>query len=96
MGGGSPPVGVLPRLSPGGQLVPKARRQAMLPGSSPERLVLYGRPNRGAETSRFAVHDPEKWMPVFRQDHAPLAGVTRARKTNERLSPSSEHLTRRS
>ena len=40
---------------------------------SPERSVLYGRSNRGAETLRFAVHDP-----VFRQDHAPLAGVTRA------------------
>jgi hypothetical protein len=29
------------------------------------------------------MHDPEKWMPVFRQDHAPLAGVTRAGKTND-------------
>ncbi len=45
---------------------------------SPERSVLYGRSNRGAETLRFAMHDPEKWMPVSRQDHAPLAGVTRA------------------
>jgi hypothetical protein len=55
----------------------------MLPGISPERSVLYGRPNRRAETLRFAVHDPERWMPVFRQDHAPLAGVTRAGKTND-------------
>ena len=29
-----------------------ALRQAMLPGTRPERSVLYGRPNRGAETSR--------------------------------------------
>jgi hypothetical protein len=56
-------------------------------GDSPERSILYGRPNRGAETLRFAVHDPEKWMPVFRQDHAPLAGVTRAGKTNETNCP---------
>ena len=65
-------------------------------GDSPERSILYGRPNRGAEILRFAMHDPEKWMPVFRQDHAPLAGITRAGTTNERLSPYSEHLTRRS
>jgi hypothetical protein len=26
--------------------------QAMLPGTRPERLVLYARPNPGAETSR--------------------------------------------
>jgi hypothetical protein len=67
----------------------------MLPRSSPERSVLYGRLNREAETLRFAMHDPEKWMPVFRQDHAPLAGITRAGKTNL-LSPYSEHLACRS
>ena len=46
------PVGVPPRLSPKGLLIPKAQRQAMLPGTWPERSILYGRPNRGAETSR--------------------------------------------
>ena len=54
----------------------------------PERSVLYGRSNRGAETLRFAMHDPEKWMPVFRQDHAPLAGVTRAETSPSAVSTS--------
>jgi hypothetical protein len=47
-----PPLGVPPRFSPGGLSSPKAQRQAMLPGTRPERSILYGRPNRGAETSR--------------------------------------------
>jgi hypothetical protein len=67
------PSGVPLRLSPGRRLVPKARRQATLPETRPGRSIRYGRPNRGAETSRCS------------------AGVTRAV-----LSPSSEHLTRRS
>jgi hypothetical protein len=33
------------------------------------------------------MHDPEKWMPVFRQDHAPLAGITRAGKTYDETVP---------
>jgi len=35
-----------------GTFVPKAQRQARLPGTRPERSILYGRPNRGAETLR--------------------------------------------
>ncbi len=35
-----------------GTLVPKAQRQAMLPGTWPERSILCARPNRGAETLR--------------------------------------------
>jgi hypothetical protein len=50
-----PPVGVPPRLSPKGLLIPKAQRQAMLPGTWPERSIRYGRPNRGAETSRCST-----------------------------------------
>ncbi len=49
------PVGVPPRLSPGGLLIPKAQSRAMLPGTRPERSVRYGRPNRGAETSRCST-----------------------------------------
>src|SRR6185437_3552055 len=54
-GGGSSPLGVPLRLWPGRQLVPKARHQAMLPRSSPERSILYGRLNREAETLRFST-----------------------------------------
>ena len=53
--GARSPLGVPLRLWPGRQLVPKARHQAMLPRSSPERSVLYGRLNREAETLRFAM-----------------------------------------
>ena len=67
------PSGVPLRLSPRGLSSPKAQRQAMLPETRPERSILNGRPNRGAETLRFST------------------GVTRAV-----LSPSSEHLARRS
>ena len=49
------PVGVPPRLSPGGLLIPKAQSRAMLPGTRSERSVRYGRPNRGAETSRCST-----------------------------------------
>jgi hypothetical protein len=38
-----------------GTLVPKAQRQAMLPGTWPERSILYARPNRGAETLRCST-----------------------------------------
>ncbi len=77
MGGGSSPVGVPLRLLPGRQLVPKAQRQAMLRGSSPERSVLYGRLNREAETLRFSTgvtragktNEP---VPVQRAPRAPV------------------------
>ena len=45
-----PPLGVPPRFSPGEVPVPRAQRQAMFPATWPERLILYGRSNRGAET----------------------------------------------
>jgi len=48
-------VGVPPRLSPKGLSSPKAQRQAMLPGTWPERSVLYARPNLGAETLRLST-----------------------------------------
>jgi hypothetical protein len=30
-----------------------------------------GQALRGAQTARALEHDPEKWIPVFRKDHAP-------------------------
>ncbi len=53
--GARSPLGVPLRLLPGRQLVPRALHQAMLRGSSPGRSVLYGRPNRGAETLRCST-----------------------------------------
>ncbi len=53
--GARSPLGVPLRLWPGRQLVPKARHQAMLPRSSPERSILYGRLNREAETLRLST-----------------------------------------
>ena len=55
---------------------PQGSASGQASGDSPERSILYGRPNRGAETLRCST------------------GVTRA--GTKRLSPSSEHLTRRS
>ena len=43
------PSGVPPRFSPKGLSSPKAQRQAMLPGTRPERTILQARPNRGAK-----------------------------------------------
>jgi hypothetical protein len=76
MGGGSSPVGVPPRFSPGRQLVPKAQRQAML-SETVRSARSYGPPT-GAKIVRVST------------------GVTRAGRPNKSLSPSSEHLTRRS
>jgi hypothetical protein len=52
---GCPPLGVPPRFSPKGLLIPKAQRQAMLPGTRPERSILNARSNRGAKTLRLST-----------------------------------------
>jgi len=49
------PVGVPPRFSPEGLSSPVAQLQARLPGTWPERLIRYARPNRGAEILRFSA-----------------------------------------
>jgi hypothetical protein len=71
--GARTPVGVPPRFSPKGLLIPKAQRWAMLPGTWPERSILDGRPNRGAETSRCSAALP---APCLSQSsgapHAPV------------------------
>jgi hypothetical protein len=65
--GARSPSGVPPRLLPKGLFIPKAQRQAMLPGTRPERSVRHGRPNRGAETSRCSTGiTPAAPVPVQR------------------------------
>ena len=50
-----------------GTLVPKAQRQARLPGTRQERLVLNARSNRGAKTLRiFSGRYPRSPVPVQR------------------------------
>ena len=49
------PVGVPPRLSPEGLIVPKAQLQARLPGTRQERSIRKARSNRGAEILRRAA-----------------------------------------
>jgi hypothetical protein len=34
-------------------------------------IPLIGNPDSGKK-QRALEHDPEKWIPVFRKDHAPL------------------------
>ena len=56
-----------------GLLVPKAQRQAMLPETWPERSILYGRPNRGAETLRLSTGVTRAApVPVQRAPRAPV------------------------
>ncbi len=75
--GARSPLGVPLRLWPGRQLVPKARHQAMLPRSSPERSILYGRPNRGGGDlallhGRYPRRKNELTVPVQRAPRMPV------------------------
>ena len=49
------------------------------------RPILYGRPNRGAQTSRSAVHDPEK--PAHGLDPGVVAGFPARSCTTRRRYP---------
>jgi hypothetical protein len=94
------PAGVPPRFSPEGVFVPKAQLQARLPGTWPERLVLYSRPNRGAETSRLStgVTRAEKTCPspamhLARRSWCRQADA-RSRPGAEVMKPARGHRTR--
>ena len=71
-------VGVPPRLSPEGLFIPKAQRQARLPGTRQERLVLNARPNRGAKTLRgYCGRYPPLPVPVQRCTSRPSRSAGR-------------------
>ncbi|RWK57209.1 MAG: hypothetical protein EOR48_02795 [Mesorhizobium sp.] len=44
------------------------------------------RGNSGRRTARWLDHDPEKWKPVFGQDHGQLIGVSEPRRAAGRGS----------
>jgi hypothetical protein len=90
------PSGVPPRLSPMGQLLPKAQRQAMLPGTWPGRLSCP--PQRGAEDQAL-LHGRYPAQPVPVQRSTSHTGHSAGRMMpdppeNRVYSPVRRHRTR--
>jgi len=79
-----------------GPFGPQAQLQAMFPGTRQDVRSCTGAPTGRRRPCALQCMIRKSlptdlirgWLPVFRQDHAPLAGVTRARQSQSRESTS--------